>query len=602
MRKKVVGLLMGVMLGSAICFADSTLVAAKTSADFSDLKDLDAATKAKFDAMISAGIFDGMSDGNFGLKEEMNRAQFAKVAALIYGLDVNQDLKKSSFSDVKADDPANGYALPYIEAVKAAGITDGYGDGKYNPAGEVTKEQLATFLIRGLGQKEEALSTPGVKDDTVSDWAKGYVALALELKLLPYGADGMFGGQANATRDLLVLGSYEAKEQYAVQVEEKEKEEERKKKEEQKKKEEDEKKKTQAEPSGSPAPQPAPSESPAPQQPEPSAPPAPQPVQATAQTPAALPVGGVVTSGTQVTLTSGTVSAAVHYTTDGSDPTTSSTLYTRPITITSDTTIKAIAVKAGSTNSSVARFDYTVALPILLPDSIPTMTEGELYSGSVAKLSGGTGAIAYAVTNGTLPAGLTLDPGTGEIAGTPSVSGSYNFAISATDSATPPARVTKQYIGNIITLVVSKTPLEMINEASESGDWTGVDESTFAAAGITGVTAENIYNVQYYLDPSVTQLPQLPRTLADIQAIVDLTIEEMMVQAIYDYLNPYGSGSRPTVEVFALAGITGVDASNLDVILDELSFVYQDSRNNPFGTPMSTKQDIQDVVDSFITP
>ena len=32
----------------------------KTSADFSDLKDLDAATKAKFDALISAGVFDGV--------------------------------------------------------------------------------------------------------------------------------------------------------------------------------------------------------------------------------------------------------------------------------------------------------------------------------------------------------------------------------------------------------------------------------------------------------------------------------------------------------------------------------------------------------------
>ena len=57
------------------------------------LKDLDAATKAKFDAMITAGIFDGVTDTTFGLKDEMNRAQFAKVAALIMGLEVNKDLK-----------------------------------------------------------------------------------------------------------------------------------------------------------------------------------------------------------------------------------------------------------------------------------------------------------------------------------------------------------------------------------------------------------------------------------------------------------------------------------------------------------------------------
>lgn len=166
-------------LSAAIYLADNA-VAAKTSADFTDLKDLDAATKAKFDALISAGVFEGVAEGTFGLKDEMNRAQFAKVAALIFDLEVDKDSQTSSFKDVKADDPANGYAVPYIEAVKAAGITDGYGDGVYDPAGKVTKEQLATFLIRGLGKNAEAQATPGVNDKSVSDWAKGYVALALE--------------------------------------------------------------------------------------------------------------------------------------------------------------------------------------------------------------------------------------------------------------------------------------------------------------------------------------------------------------------------------------------------------------------------------------
>lgn len=159
--------------------------------------------------MISAGIFDGVSDTSFGLKEEMNRAQFAKVAALLTGLPTNPSLKTSSFSDVRGDDPANGYALPYIEALKTAGITDGYGEGTYNPAGKVTKEQLATFLVRVLGKDAEGRSATG-SDTTVSDWAQGYVALALQLKVLSNGADGKFGGQSNATRDLLLTGAYEA--------------------------------------------------------------------------------------------------------------------------------------------------------------------------------------------------------------------------------------------------------------------------------------------------------------------------------------------------------------------------------------------------------
>ncbi|MDR6883498.1 S-layer homology domain-containing protein [Bacillus sp. 3255] len=206
---------LSVVLTSAMALSmfSSLAFAAKSSTDFTDLKDLDAATKAKFDAMISAGIFDGVSETTFGLKEEMNRAQFAKVAALIMGLDVNKDLQTSSFSDVSVTDAANGYALPYIEALKTAGVTDGYAEGQYNPAGKVTKEQLATFLVRVLGQDEAAKGKTGT-DTTVSGWAQGYVAMALELKLLSNNEDGTFGGQANATRDLLLTGAYEAKQQY----------------------------------------------------------------------------------------------------------------------------------------------------------------------------------------------------------------------------------------------------------------------------------------------------------------------------------------------------------------------------------------------------
>ncbi|WP_261303461.1 S-layer homology domain-containing protein [Paenibacillus andongensis] len=205
---------LSVVLTSAMALSMfSSLAFAKTSADFTDLKDLDAATKAKFDAMITAGIFDGVTETTFGLKDEMNRAQFAKVAALIMGLEVNKDLKTSTFTDVSVTDAANGYALPYIEALKTAGVTDGYADGQYNPAGKVTKEQLATFLVRVLGQDAAAKGKTGT-DTTVSGWAQGYVALALELKLLSNGTDGTFGGMANATRDLLVTGAYEAKQQY----------------------------------------------------------------------------------------------------------------------------------------------------------------------------------------------------------------------------------------------------------------------------------------------------------------------------------------------------------------------------------------------------
>ena len=67
-------------------------------------------------------------------------------------------------------------------------------------------------------------------------------------------------------------------------------------------------------------------------------------------------------SGTTATITCSTSGATIYYTTNGNTPTTSSTQYSSPITLSGACTIKAIAVKSGMTNSSVASQPYTPAV------------------------------------------------------------------------------------------------------------------------------------------------------------------------------------------------------------------------------------------------
>ena len=55
---------------------------------------------------------------------------------------------------------------------------------------------------------------------------------------------------------------------------------------------------------------------------------------------------------------------SIYYTTNGATPTTSSTKYAAPISVTTTETLKAVAVATGYTNSAVATGAYTIGYPI----------------------------------------------------------------------------------------------------------------------------------------------------------------------------------------------------------------------------------------------
>lgn len=78
-------------------------------------------------------------------------------------------------------------------------------------------------------------------------------------------------------------------------------------------------------------------------------------------TPTATPAAGEVASGTEIALACSTPDAVIHYTTNGDTPTASSTTYTGKIKLTANTTIKAIAVAEGCTNSAVLTAAYTIS-------------------------------------------------------------------------------------------------------------------------------------------------------------------------------------------------------------------------------------------------
>ncbi|MCZ4102987.1 MULTISPECIES: chitobiase/beta-hexosaminidase C-terminal domain-containing protein [Streptomyces] len=93
-------------------------------------------------------------------------------------------------------------------------------------------------------------------------------------------------------------------------------------------------------------------------------------------TPTFNPAGGSYTSAQSVTVADATAGASIHYTRDGSTPTAASTLYSAPISVTATTTVKAIAVKSGLTDSAVASATYTIGASAGCPTQSDTPNFG----------------------------------------------------------------------------------------------------------------------------------------------------------------------------------------------------------------------------------
>ena len=77
-------------------------------------------------------------------------------------------------------------------------------------------------------------------------------------------------------------------------------------------------------------------------------------------TPIAQPSSGNLAYGTYVKLLCLTPNAIIRYTTDGSIPDVTSTIYVSPVVINKNTTLKAMTFKVGFENSSIGVFTYIV--------------------------------------------------------------------------------------------------------------------------------------------------------------------------------------------------------------------------------------------------
>jgi hypothetical protein len=148
----------------------------------------------------------------------------------------------------------------------------------------------------------------------------------------------------------------------------------------------------------------------------------------TAAAPTFSPNGGSFTGSVSVILQTATSGASIYYTTNGTTPTQSSTLYSGAITLSSSATVKAIAVKTGYNSSAVAGAAFTITAP--QPSQLTLTWEDKSNNEDNFKIERKTGAGGVYAQVASLGANVVSYVNTGLVKGT-----TYCYRVRAANSA-----------------------------------------------------------------------------------------------------------------------------------------------------------------------
>jgi hypothetical protein len=112
--------------------------------------------------------------------------------------------EETEYTGMFSDVPAGKYYSAAIEWAAKNGIVKGYDDGRFDPNGEVTKEQLAVMLFRLANYKGIALEAGDLSAfsdaDDISDFAVEAVAAMVGAGIINGTPEGKIMPQASASR------------------------------------------------------------------------------------------------------------------------------------------------------------------------------------------------------------------------------------------------------------------------------------------------------------------------------------------------------------------------------------------------------------------
>lgn len=146
---------------------------------------------------------------------KVTREEFAEIAVKLYEKYTGET---AATGDASFSDTTN----PEILKAANLGLVQGVGGGKYAPAQLITREQMATILLRALKVIEPqadytiSVSQKVADDDKIEDWAWNGVYYCYQTGIVNGMGNNMFNPDGEATREMAVIVCTRAYEYYSV--------------------------------------------------------------------------------------------------------------------------------------------------------------------------------------------------------------------------------------------------------------------------------------------------------------------------------------------------------------------------------------------------
>ncbi|MFJ7977694.1 S-layer homology domain-containing protein [Peribacillus sp. NPDC096379] len=180
--------------------ATATLVVGAVAplASAASFTDVSGKYKEAVDFVVSKGA-NGFSETSFGVSQDIKRVDAAVLLVKVLDLDI-EAAPASGFTDVP------NRAVKYVNALKAAGITNGKSATKFDADSKITRGELAIWIQKGFELKGDG--TTGFTD--VSDRYKQAVSALVTNKITSGTTPTQFGTDSHAKRGDYAMFLYKA--------------------------------------------------------------------------------------------------------------------------------------------------------------------------------------------------------------------------------------------------------------------------------------------------------------------------------------------------------------------------------------------------------